>query len=55
MDNELRYMRIRSREKVSGGNENDGSKSNYADIRVKLNEIARLEVGSSKHASSSTQ
>lgn len=55
VDNELRYMRIRSREKVSGGNENDGSKSNYADIRVKLNEVARLEVGSSKHASSSTQ
>ncbi len=45
---EKTHLRIRTREENSSDNENDGFKSNFVDIFLKLTDITRLEVGREK-------
>lgn len=45
LDPDRKHLRIRGSEKDSDDNENDGSQSNQAEIRLRVKDIARLEVG----------
>lgn len=51
---EKTHLRIRPREENSSDNENDGLKSNIADILLKVTDITRLEVGREKQSRKSS-
>eukprot|EP00339_Tiarina_fusa_P000837 CAMPEP_0116996638 /NCGR_PEP_ID=MMETSP0472-20121206/379_1 /TAXON_ID=693140 ORGANISM="Tiarina fusus, Strain LIS" /NCGR_SAMPLE_ID=MMETSP0472 /ASSEMBLY_ACC=CAM_ASM_000603 /LENGTH=908 /DNA_ID=CAMNT_0004695329 /DNA_START=261 /DNA_END=2987 /DNA_ORIENTATION=- len=58
MEQDKVHLRIRCLDKGlnlrenSEDSENDGSKSNFADIRLKLRDLARIDVGADKYATS---
>lgn len=54
MNSEKVYLRVRPREENTSDHENDGSNSNFADIRLKVADITRLEIGREKSSRKSS-